>query len=78
MRGVSQTAGYSASKYAVVGLSDSLHKKYASLGVKITAICPSVVDTAMTKDTEWDNSEKIPLEDIVRQLLIYCLYPLKV
>lgn len=45
-------ADYSATKFAVVGYSDALRmemKKYGCPGVKISCICPSVIDTGMFK-----------------------------
>jgi NAD(P)-dependent dehydrogenase (short-subunit alcohol dehydrogenase family) len=41
-------AGYSASKFAVIGLTQALAREMAPHGVRINAICPGiVVDTAM-------------------------------
>jgi NAD(P)-dependent dehydrogenase (short-subunit alcohol dehydrogenase family) len=41
-------AGYSASKFAVIGLSQALAREMAPHGVRVNAICPGiVVDTAM-------------------------------
>src|SRR6516162_4287624 len=41
-------AGYSASKFAVIGLTQALAREMAAHGIRINAICPGiVVDTAM-------------------------------
>ena len=41
-------AGYSASKFAVIGLTQALAREMATHGIRINAICPGiVVDTAM-------------------------------
>jgi len=46
-------AGYSASKFAVVGLTQALAREMAPHGVRVNAICPGiVVDTAMRASIE--------------------------
>jgi NAD(P)-dependent dehydrogenase (short-subunit alcohol dehydrogenase family) len=46
-------AGYSASKFAVVGLTQALAREMAPHGIRINAICPGiVVDTAMRTGIE--------------------------
>jgi NAD(P)-dependent dehydrogenase (short-subunit alcohol dehydrogenase family) len=39
---------YSASKHAVVGWTQAMHKELAGEGIKSTALCPAFVDTPMT------------------------------
>ena len=41
------TASYVASKHAVVGLSMSLRAEAADLGVKVSVVCPGLIDTAL-------------------------------
>lgn len=43
-------ASYSASKHAVVGLSRSLRIEGASIGVRVSVLCPGVVRTAILED----------------------------
>ena len=44
-RGSARYAAYSASKFAVIGLTQSLAYELAPHGVNVNAICPSLVDT---------------------------------
>ncbi len=46
LTGVAGLAAYSTSKFAVVGLSESLRAEVASRGIGVTAVCPGYVDTA--------------------------------
>ena len=39
---------YSATKFAVVGWTQSMHRELAGDGIKSTALCPGFVDTPMT------------------------------
>jgi NAD(P)-dependent dehydrogenase (short-subunit alcohol dehydrogenase family) len=39
---------YAASKFAVVGWTQSMHRELATDGIKSTALCPGFVDTPMT------------------------------
>src|SRR5215212_9755158 len=43
---------YSATTFAVVGLSQAAHKELASDGIQVTAFCPGFVDTPMTDWTK--------------------------
>jgi NAD(P)-dependent dehydrogenase (short-subunit alcohol dehydrogenase family) len=46
-------AGYSASKFAVIGLTQALAREMAPHGIRVNAICPGiVVDTAMRSSIE--------------------------
>jgi NAD(P)-dependent dehydrogenase (short-subunit alcohol dehydrogenase family) len=40
-------AGYVASKFAVVGFSETLRLEAAALGVKVSVVCPGFIDTPM-------------------------------
>jgi short-subunit dehydrogenase len=39
---------YAATKFAVVGWTQSMHHELSEQGIKSTALCPAFVDTAMT------------------------------
>jgi NAD(P)-dependent dehydrogenase (short-subunit alcohol dehydrogenase family) len=55
-------AAYSATKAAVIALTEATGKELANDGVRCTAICPALVDTAMT---EWARGEVNP-EEMIR------------
>lgn len=40
---------YVASKYAVVGLTESLHMELAPRGITFTALCPGIIDTDIVR-----------------------------
>ena len=65
---------YAATKFAVVGFTQSMHAELSPLGIKSTALCPWFVDTPMTDFVKESVSpeEMIRPEDIaegVRMLL---------
>jgi NAD(P)-dependent dehydrogenase (short-subunit alcohol dehydrogenase family) len=61
---------YSATKFAVVGLTQATQKELGSEGIQATALCPGLVDTPMT---EWargnvEQEEMIRPEDIAESV----------
>jgi NAD(P)-dependent dehydrogenase (short-subunit alcohol dehydrogenase family) len=58
-------AAYSATKFAVVGLSQASHKEFGAEGIQVTALCPAFVATPMTDWVEGvAKDEMIQPEDI--------------
>ena len=65
---------YSATKAAVVGFTQAMHKELANDGIKSTALCPAFVDTPMTDFVKGqiDAADMIQVSDVaevVRVLL---------
>lgn len=60
LQGIAYTIAYSASKHAVAAITKGLAIEFAHTGVRINAICPGQVDTAMGNsappagDLNWD------------------------
>lgn len=66
------TGGYSASKFALVGYSSALAQELAPLGIKVTALCPSWVNTQNTEGAPMKPEDMIQTDDLaltVRYLL---------
>lgn len=58
---------YSASKFAVVGLSEALHRELTPLGIGVSVLCPMIVDTQINENSarlrprELRNAEDLPI-----------------
>ena len=66
------TGNYSASKSALVAYSSSLAQELEPLGIKVTALCPSWVNTKNSKDAPVTPEQMIKVDDLaltVRYLL---------
>jgi NAD(P)-dependent dehydrogenase (short-subunit alcohol dehydrogenase family) len=59
---------YGASKFGMVGLSESLYRELAPRGIKVTALCPSWIDTDMAREsgTPLSSEEMIQTEDLMK------------
>lgn len=59
---------YGASKFGLVGLSESLYRELAAFGVKVTTICPGWIDTEMAKSggSPLASSDMIQPEDLMK------------
>jgi NAD(P)-dependent dehydrogenase (short-subunit alcohol dehydrogenase family) len=49
-RGISPIGGYSATKFALVGLTEALRVELYNTGIKVSLVMPGVIDTPMARD----------------------------
>ena len=61
---------YSASKFGLVGLTESLYRELAECGIKVTSISPSWVNTEMAHqaNTPLEENEMIQPDDILNSI----------
>lgn len=52
---------YTASKFAVVGLTRSVALEFAAKGVRVNAVCPAIIETEMTERFRVDNEVRARL-----------------
>ncbi len=65
-------AAYATSKHAVVGLSKTLRVEAAEYGVKVSVVCPGVIDTPLTQNIDTVNMDQAAaLEQIARAPLTF-------
>lgn len=64
----SEAGAYSASKFGVIALNESLFRELVPLGIRVTALCPSWVDTDMAHHSPVPDEGKIQTLDICRTI----------
>ena len=62
-RGQPWLSVYCATKAAVVGFTQAMHKELGGEGIKSTALCPAFVDTAMTDFVK----DQVPPEEMIQR-----------
>ncbi|MCC9073427.1 3-ketoacyl-ACP reductase [Flavobacterium sp. F-65] len=72
LNGNALTSAYSASKFAVLGLTDSLMQEMRKHNIRVTALTPSTVATDMAKDLKLTdgNPEKVMQSEDIAELII--------
>jgi len=68
--GFANSGFYSSSKFGLVGLSESLYRELSLYNIKVTALCPSFVNTSMAIDAGAPVSpnEMIQSEDLANSI----------
>jgi 3-oxoacyl-[acyl-carrier protein] reductase len=72
LNGNAVTSAYSASKFAVLGLTDSLMQEVRKHNIRVTALTPSTVATDMAKDLNLTdgNPDKVMQSEDMAELII--------
>lgn len=68
--GFAGSGAYSASKFALVGLNESLYRELNPLGIRVTALCPGWVNTKMAvkAGTPLKEKQMIQPEDLFKTI----------
>jgi 3-oxoacyl-[acyl-carrier protein] reductase len=72
LRGAAQTSAYSASKFGLIGLSESLMQEVRKHNIRVTTLTPSTVATDLAFDLKLTdgNSEKVMQPEDFAELII--------
>jgi len=68
-------AAYCATKYGLVGFASGLWDDVAELGIKVSAVCPSWVNTDMAADSGLDRAMMIQPEDVAALVRLVATWP---
>ena len=68
-RGAPRMAAYCGSKFAVVGITQSFALEFAPDGVRVNALCPGMVGTALWHDHLMPNQGEPAFEERMRDLI---------
>jgi NAD(P)-dependent dehydrogenase (short-subunit alcohol dehydrogenase family) len=58
LRSIAGSPIYGASKFAVVGLTKSVALEFATKGLRVNAVCPAIIETAMTEQMRSDDQTR--------------------
>lgn len=72
LKGAALTSAYSASKFAVIGLTESLMQEVRKHNIRVTALTPSTVATDMAKDLNLTdgNPDRVMQPEDVAELIV--------
>ncbi len=74
--GEANGSAYSASKFGLMGFTQSLYEEVRDYGIRVSAICPGFVDTPMIPQMRrMDRSKMIRPEDIAQTVLFVLTSP---
>ena len=68
-RGAPRMAAYCGSKFAVVGITQSFAQELASDGIRVNALCPGMVATAMWQDHLMANRGEAAFEERMAEMI---------
>ena len=68
VKGSSGSSAYSASKFAVVGLSEALMQEVRPHNIRVSTLTPSLVETEMTRGDERDPEKFTQAEDMAEYI----------
>ncbi len=71
LRGEPDFASYCASKFGVIGLTQSLAREVGSFGIRVNAVCPGAVESQMNTETMARDARRygMTLEDVEQRIL---------
>lgn len=71
LRGAPDFASYCASKFGVIGLTQSLAREVGSSGIRVNAVCPGAVESQMNTETMARDARRygITLADVEQRIL---------
>ena len=71
--GFPELSVYGASKFGVIGITESLAAEVNEYGIKVYAVCPGATDTDMFRSMYPELEPTLKPEDIAKKVLMLCL-----